>query len=190
MRETIQSFPFSADRDARVLILGSMPGVESLRQQQYYAHPRNLFWELMGELFGAGRDLRYEERLDILRRNRIALWDVAHTCRRKGSLDSNMVEVVPNDFSKLFVEAPQIHTVFFNGQKAAALFKKLVLPTLQTAVAEVHSLGMRCGQGPRPTEEEPHSPALRLITLPSTSPANASVPLEKKKTAWKATASL
>lgn len=158
MNKKIQSFPFSSNRAARVLILGSMPGVESLRQQQYYAHPRNLFWELMGELFGAGRDLPYEERMAVLRNNGIALWDVAHTCRREGSLDSNMVEVVPNDFAELFAAAPQIHTVFFNGQKAAQLFRKLVQPNLQ---------------------QEPE-----LITLPSTSPANASVSAETKRKEW------
>lgn len=159
MNKKIQSFPFSADKNARVLILGSMPGEESLRQQQYYAHPRNLFWEIMDELFGAGRDLPYEQRLAVLRKNGIALWDTAHSCRRKGSLDSNMTDVAANDFKKLFTEAPQIHTVFFNGQTAAALFRKLVLPGLNRE--------------------------LKFVILPSTSPANASVPPEKKKAAWK-----
>jgi len=159
MNGKIQSFPFSADRNARVLILGSMPGEESLRQQQYYAHPRNLFWDFMGELFGAGRELPYEERLEVLRENGVALWDVAHTCRRKGSLDSNMTDVAANDFAALFEAAPQIHTVFFNGQTAAALFRKLVLPELDRN--------------------------LELIALPSTSPANASISPAKKKAAWK-----
>lgn len=159
MTEKIQSFPFSADRHARVLILGSMPGEESLKQQQYYAHPRNLFWNFMNELFGAGRELPYEKRLAVLRENRIALWDVAHSCRRKGSLDSNMTDVVANDFESLFEAAPKIHTVFFNGQTSATLFRKLVLPDLKRE--------------------------LKRITLPSTSPANASVPVEKKKAAWR-----
>jgi hypoxanthine-DNA glycosylase len=159
MSGKIQSFPFSADRHSQILILGSMPGEESLRQQQYYAHPRNLFWDIMGELFGADRDLPYEERLIILRNHSVALWDVAHTCRRKGSLDSNMTDVIANDFESLFKTAPQIQTVFFNGQKAAALFRKLVMPDL--------------------TRE------LNFVILPSTSPANASVPSAKKKTAWR-----
>ena len=131
MNGKIQSFPFSADRNARVLILGSMPGAESLRQQQYYAHPRNLFWDLMGDLFGAGRNLPYEKRLAVLRKTGVALWDVAHSCRRKGSLDSNMTDVAANDFASLFAATPRIHTVFFNGQTAAALFRKLVLPELE-----------------------------------------------------------
>lgn len=157
--EKIQSFPFSADSNSRVLILGSMPGVESLRQQQYYAHPHNLFWDLMGELFDAGRDLPYTERLAVLRKNGIALWDVAHSCRRKGSLDSNMTGVKANDFRKLFAVAPEIHTVFLNGQKAAALFRKLVLPELKRD--------------------------LELIAMPSTSPANASVSSANKKAVWR-----
>ena len=155
----IHSFPFSADERSRVLILGSMPGVESLKQQQYYAHPRNLFWEFMGELFGAGRELPYEERLAGLRDNRIALWDVAHSCVRPGSLDSNMSAVEANDFEALLRVSPNIESVFFNGQKAARLFNTLVLPGLKRD--------------------------LDFITLPSTSPANASVSKAQKKSAWK-----
>ena len=158
MNTKIQSFPFSADRHSRVLILGSMPGEESLRQQQYYAHPRNLFWQIAGELFGAGRELPYKKRLQILLKHGIALWDVAQTCRREGSLDSNMTEVTANDFYTLLEDTPQIHTVFFNGQKAAMLFRKLVIPRLDRD--------------------------LEFVTLPSTSPANASVPIDKKKAAW------
>ncbi len=155
----IQSFPFSADARSRILILGSMPGAESLRQQQYYAHPRNLFWEFMGELFGAGRGLPCDQRLAVLRSNGIALWDVARTCRRAGSLDSGISDVQANDFSSLFEVAPEIHTLFFNGRKAAALFQKLVLPQLTRH--------------------------LTRITLPSTSPANASILKSDKKAAWK-----
>jgi hypoxanthine-DNA glycosylase len=154
----IQSFAFSADARSRVLILGSMPGAESLRRQQYYAHPRNLFWEFMQELFGAGRELPYEKRLAVLRSHGIALWDVAHTCRRAGSLDSGITDVQANDFRALFEVAPEIHTLFFNGKKAAALFQKLVLPHLERNL-------------PR-------------ITLPSTSPANASIIKSEKKEAW------
>jgi len=157
--ERIQSFPFSADCHARVLILGSMPGIESLRQQQYYAHPRNLFWDFMDELFAARREVPYKKRLAILRKNKIALWDVAHTCRRRGSLDSNMADVMPNDFKTLFARAPRIHTVFFNGQKAAALFRRLVQPNLKRD--------------------------LTLKTLLSTSPANASISITAKRKAWR-----
>ena len=85
----------------------------------------------MGDLFGAGRNLPYEKRLAVLRKTGVALWDVAHSCRRKGSLDSNMTDVAANDFASLFAATPRIHTVFFNGQTAAALFRKLVLPELE-----------------------------------------------------------
>lgn len=159
MPDKLHSFPFSADERSRVVILGSMPGVESLKQQQYYAHPRNLFWGMMDELFGAGRHLPYEARLARLRAHRIALWDVAHRCRRSGSLDANITDVEANDFAKLFATSPQIHTIFFNGQKSAELFRKLVQPGLQ------------------------HTPT--LITLPSSSPANASISLENKRAAWR-----
>jgi len=136
-----------------------MPGVQSLTQQQYYAHPRNLFWDFMGELFGAGRNLSYEKRLAVLRDHHIALWDVAHSCVRPGSLDSNMTDIVANDFTSLFAVAPKIHSVFFNGRKAAALFRKLVLPDLECE--------------------------LELFTLPSTSPANASASRLQKEGVWK-----
>jgi double-stranded uracil-DNA glycosylase len=154
----IHSFPFSADERSRILILGSMPGVESLTRQEYYAHPRNLFWELMGEMFGADRTLPHDQRLAILRDHHIAVWDVAHSCQREGSLDSNMTGVIANDFESLFDVAPEIHTLFFNGQKAATLFNKLVLPSFSRDVT--------------------------LVPLPSTSPANASMTIEKKQAAW------
>ena len=155
----IQSFPFSADSRSEILILGSMPGVESLRKQEYYAHPRNLFWDFMGELFGAERERPYEERLQILRDNSIALWDVAHRCRRPGSLDSNISDVEPNDFAALFRTAPHIHTVCFNGKKAAQLFQNKVASQCQRKI--------------------------RKLPLPSTSPANASIPTAEKTAAWR-----
>ncbi|CAN5288657.1 DNA-deoxyinosine glycosylase [soil metagenome] len=160
----IQSFPLVAGPGARVLVLGSMPGAESLRRQQYYGHPQNLFWGLMGRLFGAGPALEYEERLARLRAARVALWDVAHRCRRFGSLDANIKtqSVVPNDFSHLLRLYPGIHTVFFNGAKSAELFRRLVLPTL------------------------PSGDGLCSETLPSTSPANASIPHAVKIARWEA----
>lgn len=158
MKGRLRSFTFSADRAARVLILGSMPGAESLRKGEYYAHPRNRFWDRMEDLFGAGRALPYEQRLAVLRANGIALWDAAHSCRRNGSLDASIREPRANDFRKLFQVAPGIHTVFFNGHTAAALFRRLVAPNLKRELA--------------------------LITLPSTSPANAGMSEEAKKAAW------
>ena len=147
--------------DARVLILGSMPGEESLRQRQYYAHPKNAFWEIMGRLFGAGRDLSYRQRLRRLAAAKVALWDVAGACVRPGSLDSDIEHrsVVPNDFQALFKRCPHIRTVFFNGKKSAELFRKRVLPAL---------------------EED----RLAFFVLPSTSPAMASLSLSEKIKKW------
>jgi len=154
-------FPYSAASDARVLILGSMPSRKSLAEQQYYAHPRNVFWPIMGELFGFDTTLPYDRRLHCLRESGIALWDVAHQCVRPGSLDANMRNVQTNDFSEFFAAYPRIHAVFFNGRMAEFLYRKLALPQLD---GPHHSLPLRC--------------------LPSTSPAHAARSFAQKLTAW------
>lgn len=152
--------------DARVLILGSMPGRMSLEQNQYYAHPRNAFWPLMGELFGAGPELAYADRLLRLQGQRIALWDVLKLCTREGSLDSAIVEssIVCNDFAALYASHPRITRVFFNGAKAEATYRRHVTPRLADA------------------------PALHYTRLPSTSPAHASLNHAAKRAAWQAVA--
>lgn len=162
MKKFCQSFSFVADAEANILILGSMPGVRSLQAQEYYAHPRNSFWEIMGELFGAGRRLPCQKRLALLRKNRIALWDVAFRCRRQGSLDADMQDVVPNDFVLLFNAAPNIETIFFNGRKAEQLFRRLILKNLG-----------------------PLAQTLKFKRLPSTSPAHASRTRRQKLNEWK-----
>ena len=163
MTALLEGFPFSASADARILILGSMPGVESLKQQQYYAHPRNAFWDIMGEFFGAHRQLAYPQRLQQLVSHRVALWDVAKHCVRPGSLDSSIRHdtVVANDFAALFAVCPHITQVFFNGAKAAELFRRLVIKNAQLQLPDI----------------ETHQ-------LPSTSPANARMTLEQKVRAW------
>lgn len=149
------------DTAAIVLILGSMPGKASLAAGEYYAHPRNVFWTIMGELIGAHPDLPYEDRLKILRSFGIALWDVLGSCVRKSSLDSH-IEVdsaIPNDFKSFFLQHPNITRVFFNGTKAEQCFLKYVQPALQ-------------------------STSLQYQRLPSTSPANAGISYEQKLLAW------
>lgn len=157
------SFTYSAAPDSRVLILGSMPGKESLKQQEYYAHPQNSFWYIMDKLFNAGRDLPYPERLKKLLKYKVALWDVAGQCIREGSLDSRIIHdsVVPNDFVALFEVCPEIRQVFFNGAKAEELYKKRVLKDLPEKYAY-----------------------LQYQRLPSTSPAHAAMTKEEKLKQW------
>lgn len=157
-------FPPIADEHSRVLILGSLPGQASLRQQQYYAHPRNAFWKIVGRLFGAGPELPYEERALRLIQRKIALWDVCAAAQRPGSLDTAIVHssVVANDFCCFLAAHPDIGMIYFNGGKAAELYRRLVYPGLPT----------------RPS-------AISRETLPSTSPAFAAMSFEEKLTRWK-----
>ncbi|OIO73017.1 MAG: DNA-deoxyinosine glycosylase [Zetaproteobacteria bacterium CG_4_9_14_3_um_filter_49_83] len=156
-------FACSADADARLLILGSMPGRKSLMEAQYYAHPGNTFWPIMGELFDFDAALDYQQRLACLRQAGVALWDVAYSCQRPGSLDAsiNMQTVIANDFTGFFQAQPQIQAVFFNGRKAAELYCRLVVPAL-----------------PEPWK------SLACMTLPSTSPAHASLRMADKLKQW------
>ncbi|MBN8442508.1 MAG: DNA-deoxyinosine glycosylase [Thauera sp.] len=159
----ICSFPPVFRADARVLILGSMPGEASLAAAQYYAHPRNAFWPIMGALFGAGAELPYAQRLARLNAAGVALWDVIARCRRPGSLDSAIARdsVEPNDFAALFAACPRISHVFFNGTTAETAFRRHVrLP------ADFRSLS--------------------FARLPSTSPAHAARDLAAKLAAWQA----
>ncbi len=159
-------FPPVVDVHCRVLVLGSLPGRRSLEARQYYALPRNAFWPIMGELFGAGPALSYERRLNRLVDHRVALWDVLEASVRKGSLDSNIIESTArcNDFVTFFSRYPAIELVCFNGQKAAQIFRRRVLP-------ELRSDGVAGDDR-------------RYLTLPSTSPAFAGMPFEEKLSRW------
>ena len=156
----IKSFPPVCDAAAKILILGSMPGKRSLVQQQYYAHPQNSFWKIMGALFGATPELPYPQRLKLLKQNHIALWDVLATCVRASSLDSHIEQEQPNDFATFFAAHPHITHVYFNGSKAEQSFSRFVLNKQQL-------------------------PPLELHCLPSTSPAHAGMGYAQKLTAWK-----
>lgn len=159
----IRSFPPVADVSARILILGSMPGEESLRAGQYYAHPRNAFWKLMGDLFDAGAELPYTRRTQQLKKSGVALWDVLASCLRKGSLDSAIAadSITANDFQAFFSKHRKIRRVFFNGATAERSFHRHVLPGLTAQ-------------------------PLQFARLPSTSPAHAALSYAQKRTAWRA----
>ncbi|MFZ1425716.1 MAG: DNA-deoxyinosine glycosylase [Geminicoccaceae bacterium] len=158
-----KSFPPIVGPDARVLILGSMPGAASLHAGQYYAHKHNSFWRIMGELFGAGLELPYPDRLQLLTRAGVALWDVLESCARIGSLDSAITDERPNDFAGFFAEHRGIAHVFFNGAKAEQAFTRRVLSTLAPN-------------------------RLTLRRLPSTSPAHAGMSFQRKLDAWRVVA--
>jgi double-stranded uracil-DNA glycosylase len=159
----LESFEPVARPDARVLVLGSMPGTASLKAGAYYAHPRNLFWPFMGRLVGADLSLPYAARLSRLGDAGIALWDVLQSCEREGSLDSAIARDTAraNDFASFLDAHPRIRWILFNGARAEADFLRLVGPVLRR-------------------------PGLRYTLLPSTSPANASQRVQDKFDAWHA----
>ena len=144
--------------DARLLVLGSLPGEASLAAARYYAHPQNRFWQLMGAVIDAplvGMD--YEARLVALVEAKVALWDVVASATRKGSLDTAIRNVTHNALADLVARLPDLRLIAFNGQRAASIGTR--------------ALGADC---PVPT-----------LTLPSSSPAHT-LAFEAKKTAWMA----
>lgn len=147
--------PISSDH-ANILILGTMPGTKSLELNQYYGHSQNNFWKFMFTILKEDFSNDYEVRKALLQKNNIALWDVLQYCDRVGSLDSAIKNEIANDFESFLKNHPNITTIFFNGQKAAAFFKKYV------------SL----------------KKTYQLITLPSSSPANASKSFQSKLQEW------
>lgn len=156
-----RSFAPLARGDARILILGSLPGQRSLHEQQYYAHPQNAFWRVMQQLVGAHGT--YAERCAMLLDNRLAVWDVLYESVRPGSMDADirLDTARVNDFAALFVECPGIRRVCFNGRKAAALYGRLVDDDCAPAGCE-------------------------FFTLPSTSPAYAAMSFADKLETWRA----
>ena len=124
MSERIVAFEPVAPPGARVLVLGSMPSVESLNQGFYYAHARNAFWRILADCFGEPCPLEVTEKIDLLARHDIALWDVLHSCEREGSLDSAIRQPAANDFDGLFRRCPRIQRLLFNGGTAERLFLK------------------------------------------------------------------
>lgn len=116
--------------DSRILILGSLPSDESLRQRRYYANPRNHFWMIIAEVYGERPGQDDEERLDFLKARGLALWDVLRSAERPGSLDSAIRVPIPNDFRRLFSDHPDLRSVGLNGRTASRLFRQHVGPIL------------------------------------------------------------
>ncbi|MDR7370021.1 DNA-deoxyinosine glycosylase [Flavobacterium aquidurense] len=154
----MKSFSFApiASQEANILILGTMPGTKSLELNQYYGHNQNNFWKFMFHILKEDFSNDYQTRKALLQKNNIAVWDVLQFCDRIGSLDSAIKNEIANDFETFLAAHPNIKAILFNGQKAAAFFKKYV-----------H------------LKKEYH-----LITLPSTSPANASKNYQSKLEEW------
>lgn len=109
-----------------VLILGSFPGQKSLEVGEYYANPNNKFWGLMEAIVDVPQDLKYSDRIEGLKANGIALWDVIETCEREGSLDGKIRNAQANDIASLLKQFPTIKRIVFNGRKARKVFDKTV----------------------------------------------------------------
>jgi hypoxanthine-DNA glycosylase len=156
--QTLQGFPPLVGAGARILILGNMPGVRSLEAQQYYAHPRNTFWRITGELFDFDPTSPYRARVAALTAAGVAVWDVLKHCRRAGSLDASVEpdSMVPNDFGAFFAAHSALTQVYFNGAAAEKNYRRLVI----------------AGE------------SLRYLRLPSTSPAHTAR-YDVKLAAWR-----
>jgi hypoxanthine-DNA glycosylase len=156
--EKSEGFPPIAAPDARILILGSLPGQRSIAEQQYYAHPQNAFWRIMRDVFGIEGD--YQSRCESLTHHGVALWDVLHSSVRPGSMDADirMQSATPNDFAGFFTRHPSVERVLCNGQKAGQMFTRLVVPELDQS--------------------------LPVQIMPSTSPAFASMSYDAKLQKW------
>lgn len=151
----ISSFLPIIDKESKILILGSIPGVKSLEMQQYYAHPQNKFWKIIFELFNEKFTTDYDERIKILEKHHIALWDVIDTCERKGSLDSEIRNEEANNIQQLLENYPSIKAIFCNGQKSFKNLQKI--------------MGKEC--------------VIPIFVLPSTSPLHT-ISFEKKLRDW------
>jgi len=161
----VESFPPQLAADCVLLILGTVPSVRSLELRQSYGHKHNLFWPFMGEMFDAGPELAYAERIARLQRHGIGIWDVLERCERRGSLDSAIVpdSEVANDIAGLLVSHRGIRAIALNGGKARQSFRRHIVPRLDAALRA----------------------RITQIDLPSTSPANASIPRARKLERWR-----
>ncbi len=156
MSNRISSFPPIVSNDAKILILGSVPGVKSLEMQEYYAHPQNKFWKIIFELFNENFSEDYLEKIKILKKNKIAVWDVIDSCERVGSLDTTIKNEESNDILQLLKKYQNIKTIFCNGGKSYQNLQKIVGKNFE----------------------------IPIYLLPSTSPLHT-ISFEKKLESWK-----
>ncbi len=150
-------------KNAQTLILGSMPGMKSLQEHQYYAHPRNAFWPIMANLLNFDNTINYSSKVQQLIHHHISVWDVLNSCVRPGSLDHHIDDKtsIPNHFNLFFQQNPHIKLIVFNGGKAEQIFVSAILPELKENFCLI--------------------PRLRM---PSTSPAHASISFVQKQQKW------
>jgi hypoxanthine-DNA glycosylase len=155
-----RGFPPILGKSPRVLILGTLPSRASIARHEYYGHPRNAFWPIMAELFGATGD--YAQRCEVLRNSGVAVWDVLAQSVRPGSLDANIHSQTarPNEIAELVNANDSLDLVCFNGRKARQLFDRFI---------GVEAVADR----------------VAFSDLPSTSPAYAAMPLSEKTRAWR-----
>ena len=165
MAPTVHSLPPILPPKPILLILGSMPGVLSLAQARYYAHPRNSFWSIMMRLLNGDVNSPYETRVATLKQSGIGLWDVLQSCERVGSLDARIdtASERANNIATLLSEQPSICAVATNGNKAFESYQRHVIPALDDRLIK----------------------RVQVLRLPSTSPANARMRIEDKYQHWK-----
>ena len=149
--------PFSPvfDINSEILILGSFPSVKSRETDFYYGHPQNRFWRVIAAIYGIDVPVSIEEKTNLLLKNHLALWDVIENCDIRGSSDSSIRNAAATDLQMILGKA-KIRRVYANGKKAAALYRKY----------------------------QYEKTGIDVITLPSTSPANAAWSLERLTEAW------
>ncbi len=157
MSKKLYCFAPLVDKNTKILVIGTMPGVASLQAAEYYAFKHNAFWTIIFKLTGTETQ-NYTEKIKLLRKLHIGLWDNLKVCEREGSLDSDIKQAEPNNFEKLLWDFPNIKKLLFNGQKSFAFFKKYHPELLQK---------------------------YEYAVLPSTSPANARLSFEQKFTLWR-----
>jgi len=151
-----ESFSPVVGIDPKILILGTMPGRKSLEMQEYYAHPRNILWKIIFNLLKVTEKNTYSEKIELVKEKQIALWDVCYSCRREGSLDSNIKDESPNQIPDFLKRYPSIEIIIFNGQKSREKYLKYF--------DYIEGLEYHC--------------------LPSTSPANTSMNFQEKIVKW------